>query len=99
MMQPQTPAIIKLQSLLHQFIRVSISDSRIFIGTFAGTDKLLNIILTNAEEYSVQDSDEPPNARYVSLIMIPWRHIISVEAPVRWTQDDRTVSLDSSMYF
>lgn len=51
MMQPQTPAIIKLQSLLHQFIRVSISDSRIFIGTFAGTDKLLNIILTNAEEY------------------------------------------------
>jgi len=49
--QPQTPAIAKLQSLLRQFIRISIFDGRIFIGTFAGTDKLLNIILTNAEEY------------------------------------------------
>lgn len=55
--------------------------------------------MTYSSLHSVQDSDEPPNARYVSLIMIPWRHIISVEAPVRWTQDDRTVSLDSSMYF
>ena len=50
-MKPQTPTIVRLQSLLCQFIRISISDGRIFIGTFAGTDKLLNIILTNAEEY------------------------------------------------
>lgn len=48
---PDTPAITKLKSLLRQFIRVTTSDGRIFIGTFAGTDKLLNIILTNAEEY------------------------------------------------
>jgi len=50
-MKLQTPAIVKLQSLLRQFIRISIFDGRIFIGTFTGTDKLLNIILTNAEEY------------------------------------------------
>ncbi|KAF5356132.1 hypothetical protein D9756_004288 [Leucocoprinus leucothites] len=97
---PQTPAITKLQSLLRQFVRITTSDGRIFIGTFTGTDKLLNIILTNAEEYRVQGSDELPDGRYVSLVMIPWRHITGVEAPARWLEGrNQVASPDMSMYF
>jgi small nuclear ribonucleoprotein (snRNP)-like protein len=44
-------SIAKLQTLLCQPIRISTTDNRILVGTFAGTDKPLNIILTNAEEY------------------------------------------------
>ncbi|KXN86137.1 LSM domain-containing protein 1 [Leucoagaricus sp. SymC.cos] len=99
---PHTPAIEKLQSLLRQSIRVSTTDGRIFIGTFSGTDKLLNIILTNTEEYRVQGSDDLPDGRYVSLVMVPWKHVASIEAPARWTEgrsQHQTLSPDTSMYF
>jgi small nuclear ribonucleoprotein (snRNP)-like protein len=71
-----TPAIAKLQSLLRQYIRVSTTDGRIFIGTFAGTDKLLNIILTNTEEY-----------RLTVLSRHPFNSIIHV-FPVRVKGED-----------
>jgi hypothetical protein len=53
----------------------------------------------------VQGPDALPDGRYVSLVMIPWRHITAVEAPARWREEqeqNRTETLasyDSSMYF
>ncbi|KAI0091906.1 hypothetical protein BDY19DRAFT_871703, partial [Irpex rosettiformis] len=41
----------KLRSLLRQTMRISITDGRIFLGTFAGTDRLLNILLINTDEF------------------------------------------------
>lgn len=113
---PNTPAITKLQSLLRQLVRVSTTDGRIFIGTFAGTDKPLNIILNNAEEYRsssrpcrsavsfliffrIHGSDELPDGRYVSLVMVPWKIVTSIEAPSRWLEEHgRSASPLPSMY-
>ncbi|CDO71764.1 hypothetical protein BN946_scf184920.g48 [Trametes cinnabarina] len=43
----------KLQGMLKQTLRVTVTDGRIFIGTFAGTDKQLNILLISTDEYRV----------------------------------------------
>ncbi|EKM74931.1 hypothetical protein AGABI1DRAFT_132707 [Agaricus bisporus var. burnettii JB137-S8] len=88
-------AIAKLNSLLCQPIRISTTDNRILIGTFAGTDKPLNIIITNAEEYRIDGSEQLPQGRYVSLVMVPWKLIASIEAPGRWFD---TSASSSSMY-
>ncbi|KAF9443624.1 hypothetical protein P691DRAFT_778773 [Macrolepiota fuliginosa MF-IS2] len=86
--------VANLQSLLRQLVRVSTTDGRIFIGTFAGTDKPLNIILTNAEEYRIHPPDDLPEGRYVSLVMVPWKLVASVEAPSRWLEEN-----EQPMYF
>lgn len=83
-MNSSTPALDSLRSLLQQILRITTVDSRIFMGTFAGTDKPLNIILVNAEEYRISQSpgqivkvDE--NGRCVGQVVLPWRMIAKVE--------------------
>ncbi|KDR68684.1 hypothetical protein GALMADRAFT_46514, partial [Galerina marginata CBS 339.88] len=74
-----SPALQRLRGLLRQLLRICTTDGRVFIGTFAGTDKPLNIILVNAEEYRVgpgQDED----GRFVGQVMLPWKVIVKVEA-------------------
>lgn len=68
-----------LKSLLRQTLRISVVDGRVFIGSFFGTDKPLNIILADAEEYRV-GLDENPGGRFVGQILIPWRLVMKVEA-------------------
>ena len=46
-----TPAVNALRSLLRQTLRITILDGRIFLGTFAGTDKLLNVLLVSTDEF------------------------------------------------
>jgi small nuclear ribonucleoprotein (snRNP)-like protein len=75
--QPET--IVALRRLLQQPLRVTVLDGRIFLGTFVGTDKPLNILLANAEEYRIGPS-ENPNGRYVGQVMIPWRLVVRAEA-------------------
>ena len=41
----------RLRPLLRRTLRVCTTDNRIFLGTFAGTDQPLNIVLVNTEEY------------------------------------------------
>jgi len=79
-----TTALEALQSFLHQLLRITTIDSRIFLGTFAGTDKPLNIILINAEEYRIsQDPGQRVrlngNGRYVGHVLLPWKVIVKVE--------------------
>ncbi len=73
------PALRRLESLLRHVLRISVNDGRIFIGTFAGTDKPLNILLINAEEYRI-GLTENPSGRFVGQIMIPWKIVTKVEA-------------------
>ncbi|KAI0825363.1 hypothetical protein BC628DRAFT_1374763 [Trametes gibbosa] len=76
-----TANVERLKGLLKQTLRISVGDGRIFIGTFAGTDKQLNILLINADEYRRGPDAGPdgPEGRYVGQIMVPWRLIVCVE--------------------
>lgn len=72
---PPASSLRTLQTLLRQKLRITVVDTRIFIGMFAGTDKPLNILLVDTEEYWPGDSD----GRFVSQILVPWRLITKVE--------------------
>ncbi|GLB36670.1 putative LSM domain containing protein [Lyophyllum shimeji] len=76
-----SPAITRLKALLRQIVRVTVTDGRIFIGTFAGTDQPLNILLVNTEEYRL-GLEENPDGRYIGQVVIPWKRVVKVEAEV-----------------
>jgi small nuclear ribonucleoprotein (snRNP)-like protein len=69
-----TEAIQNLKSILRGTLRIITDDNRAFIGTFVGTDKSLNILLLNTEEFRL-GADANPAGRYVGQVMIPWRLI------------------------
>lgn len=94
--QQATPAIQKLKDLLRETIRVSISDGRIFLGTFVGTDQPLNILLINTEEFRL-GPEENKGGRYIGQIMIPWQLVVKVEAQGQRGSDNQ--DLVSSLYF
>lgn len=77
-------ALDSLQSFLQQVLRITTVDCRIFMGVFAGTDKPLNIILINAEEYRIfqnpgQKVEVIGDGRYVGQVLLPWKMIVKVE--------------------
>ncbi|KAI0069975.1 hypothetical protein K474DRAFT_1670548 [Panus rudis PR-1116 ss-1] len=77
----QAPATSYLQKLFRQTIRITITDGRIFLGTFAGTDKHLNLLLVNTDEFRFTPPHYAnPNGRFVGLVMIPRRLIVKIEA-------------------
>ena len=68
-----------VQGLLNDTLRVTVTDGRIFLGTFVGTDSELNILLLNTDEFRL-GPNENPNGRFVGQVMIPWRLVNKVEA-------------------
>ncbi|EPS98084.1 hypothetical protein FOMPIDRAFT_1080916, partial [Fomitopsis schrenkii] len=80
---PTPPSIQSLKSLLRLPLRVTIDDGRIFIGTFVGTDKQLNILLVSTEEFRIGPDavDGNPDGRFVGQVMIPWKLVRRAEAP------------------
>lgn len=81
MSSPDTPAIAAVRDLLKETLRIVTCDNRAFIGTFVGTDQLLNMLLVNTEEYIL--GSDTPSGRYVGQVMVPWRLVIQVEAQSR----------------
>ena len=77
----QSSALTTVQALLRQLLRVSTTDGRVFIGTFAGTDKPLNIILVNTEEFRVGPGQNA-DGRYVGQVVLPWKVVVKVEAHI-----------------
>ncbi|KAH7926222.1 hypothetical protein BV22DRAFT_1087596 [Leucogyrophana mollusca] len=78
----EAASVFNLRRLLKETLRVFVSDGRIFLGTFMGTDQLLNILLVNTEEYRLaSDTESEPSGRFVGQVMIPWRLVTQVEAP------------------
>ncbi|KIY66733.1 hypothetical protein CYLTODRAFT_338863, partial [Cylindrobasidium torrendii FP15055 ss-10] len=69
-----------LRPLLRRTLRVFTTDNRIFLGTFAGTDKPLNLVLVNAEEFRLVPMKDNQDGRYVGQVLIPWRLITKIEA-------------------
>lgn len=78
---PPTENVEQLKALLRKTLRVSVTDGRVFLGTFAGTDKQLNILLINTDEYRVgpDAGSDGLDGRYVGQVMIPWRLVVRVE--------------------
>lgn len=75
-----TPAVQRLKSLLNQTLRVTIHDGRVFLGTFAGTDRLLNVLLVNTDEFRFSPPQHAnPGGRFVGLVLIPWKLVLGVE--------------------
>ncbi|EGO19522.1 hypothetical protein SERLADRAFT_479054 [Serpula lacrymans var. lacrymans S7.9] len=74
----EPPSVSELRKLLKETLRIRSQDGRIFVGTFMGTDQLLNILLLNTEEYRI-GTEEYPNGRFVGQVMIPWKLVISAE--------------------
>lgn len=77
------PAIDALKALLNEPLRIRTSDGRMFVGTFVCMDKQLNIVLTNTDEHRVMPgATEKVNerGRYVTMVMVPWRLVVKVEA-------------------
>jgi N-alpha-acetyltransferase 38, NatC auxiliary subunit len=68
-----------VRNLLNDILRVTVTDGRIFLGTFVGTDSELNILLLNTDEFRL-GPNENPNGRFVGQVMIPWRLVKTVEA-------------------
>lgn len=91
---PSASALDHLRSLLRELLRVSTTDGRVFLGTFAGTDKPLNIILINAEEYRMGPGHDP-DGRYVGQVMLPWKIITKVEAHIPGQKPPRNGCGDS----
>ncbi|KAJ7259625.1 hypothetical protein C8J57DRAFT_1270784, partial [Mycena rebaudengoi] len=52
----------RLSDLLTQMLRITITDGRIFIGSFAGTDQPLNVLLLNADEFRLGPDENPTGA-------------------------------------
>ncbi|KAF8147286.1 hypothetical protein B0H34DRAFT_629344, partial [Crassisporium funariophilum] len=77
---PPPTALHTLKTLLRQVLRITTTDGRIFLGTFAGTDAPLNVVLVNAEEYRVRGGVlVSEDGRYVGQVLVPWRLVVRVE--------------------
>ncbi|XP_055694495.1 N-alpha-acetyltransferase 38, NatC auxiliary subunit [Lutzomyia longipalpis] len=81
---PLTPGKILLKSWLNRTFRVVMTDGRILIGVFLCTDVEANVILGMCSEYTEEGGEE----RILGLVMIPGRHIISMEVDTSGQQFD-----------
>ncbi|KIM32582.1 hypothetical protein M408DRAFT_32162, partial [Serendipita vermifera MAFF 305830] len=73
--------VARLRAILGKELRITIKDGRIFIGTFACTDRDLNIVLTSVYEFPVgyQNDHLVEGGRFVGMLMFPWRHVVKAE--------------------
>lgn len=74
-----SPAITAVRALLGRTLRVATNDNRVFLGTFVGTDQLLNLLLVNTEEVLLEPRLNT-GGRYVGQVLIPWRVVKQVGA-------------------
>jgi len=83
------PAVDAIKAFLHRTLRISITDGRVFLGTFSCTDKQLNIVLTNTEEFrpGAPPSPFPVQGRYVAMVMVPWKLVEKIELQDRFSDD------------
>jgi N-alpha-acetyltransferase 38, NatC auxiliary subunit len=71
-------SIEMLRSLLQESLRISVTDGRTFIGTFVGTDKAMNILMINTEEFR-PDLAGVSGGRFVGQVLVPWKLVQKIE--------------------
>jgi small nuclear ribonucleoprotein (snRNP)-like protein len=90
-------AVEQIKDFLNQILRITTKDGRVFIGTFAGTDQPLNLILINAEEYRISGPDAKADGRFVGQVTFPWKIVVKVEG--RSKRDAGSQQDDNGWYF
>ncbi|CRH03989.1 small nuclear ribonucleoprotein-associated protein B, putative [Plasmodium relictum] len=73
----------RLETWLHYRVRVTVSDTRYFVGTFLSYDRHMNIVLVDAEEFRKikdQETGFKEIKRVVGLILIRGENIVSFTA-------------------
>ncbi|SOV24889.1 small nuclear ribonucleoprotein-associated protein B, putative [Plasmodium sp. DRC-Itaito] len=73
----------RLETWLQYRVRVTISDTRYFVGTFLSYDRHMNIVLVDAEEFrkvKSQENSMKEIKRVVGLILIRGENIVSFTA-------------------
>ncbi|KAJ5041818.1 uncharacterized protein L3040_005384 [Drepanopeziza brunnea f. sp. 'multigermtubi'] len=76
-----------LSSLFNRTLRVTTTDTRMFLGHFKCTDSDRNIILAQTHEYRLPPppKDIQPGqvmdmtSRYLGLVVVPGEHIVKIE--------------------
>jgi len=82
-----------LTSLLNKTLRITTTDTRMFLGQFKCTDSDLNIILSQTYEYRLPPPPKPTSSstssstpvtldmtsRYVGLVVVPGQYITRIE--------------------
>lgn len=76
-----TPGRAKLKSWLNKSFRIVMTDGRTLIGDFLCTDADANVILGMCSE--VRDD----NGRFLGLVMVPGRHIVTMEVDSSYKAD------------
>ncbi|XP_055702300.1 N-alpha-acetyltransferase 38, NatC auxiliary subunit [Phlebotomus papatasi] len=77
-----TQGKILLKSWLNRNFRIVMTDGRLLIGVFLCTDADANVILGMCSEYTEEGGEE----RILGLVMIPGRHIVSMEVDMSGQQ-------------
>lgn len=65
---------MRLQTWLGRILRIKITDGRILVGSFACTDRDVNILLIKCKSYWVEGQD----AQLLGTVMVPSKHIVSI---------------------
>eukprot|EP01117_Protostelium_nocturnum_P006852 TRINITY_DN2455_c0_g1_i5.p1 TRINITY_DN2455_c0_g1~~TRINITY_DN2455_c0_g1_i5.p1 ORF type:complete len:126 (+),score=38.20 TRINITY_DN2455_c0_g1_i5:175-552(+) len=81
--QNESEKIDRLKSFLSKNIRITISDGRIFTGSFLCVDSHRNFVIGSAEETQIRilsDETKKENKRTVGVVTIPGKHILKIES-------------------
>ncbi|KJP89851.1 hypothetical protein AK88_00562 [Plasmodium fragile] len=73
----------RLENWLQYRVRVTVSDTRYFVGTFLSYDRHMNIVLVDAEEFrrvKSQENSSKEIKRVIGLILIRGENIVSFTA-------------------
>jgi len=79
-----------MEGLLGETLKVTLTDGRFVVGTFQCLDKKKNFILYNCEEtrrVSDENGVEGDAKRSLGLVMVPGKHLVSVELEEKKTPD------------
>lgn len=87
------PALTILYTLFRRQLRISTTDGRVFLGTFVGTDKALNVLMVSTTEFRPGAPPSVPfmeGGRFVGQVMITWKRVlkVEVEGPVEGINED-----------
>ncbi|ENN72979.1 hypothetical protein HUJ04_005417 [Dendroctonus ponderosae] len=90
----------KLRSWLNKTLKIRMTDGRTLLGVFLCTDRDANIILGSCSEYLPTDpSESNEDPRMLGLVMIPGKHIVSVQIDMNEFTIDYQGSLIESLNY
>jgi U6 snRNA-associated Sm-like protein LSm8 len=93
--QPTVRTMSSLQGYLNKRVCVMTADSRVLVGTLAGSDTSTNLILKDTEERTVRapDDDEPSSVTPMGLYLVRGDNVCAVglvdeqlDASIDWTK-------------